>query len=216
MAHAKGADPRDVWLEILGPARRMTLSDLGIEKLANYGQPLESHPVDVGRLRNVIDRVSHAARWSERRKDGRSLGLAAHRSFLSYTAVVASVVKRPNGIFAVDEVWLSFDAGTIVNRDRVHSQMEGAIIFGMSLALYGVITMKNGAIEQENFRGGGRIVRMGEAPRRTWIDLVEVDAAPGGVGEPGVPPVAPAIANALFALTGKRIRELPLIKSIQT
>jgi isoquinoline 1-oxidoreductase beta subunit len=193
----------------------MSLSDLGVEKLPNYGQPLDSHPVDSGRLRNVIERVTRAARWSERSKDGRALGLAAHRSFLSYAAVVASVVKRPNGLFAVDEVWLAFDGGTLVNSDRVRAQMEGAVIFGMSLALYGGITMKKGAIEQDNFRGGGRIVRMGEAPRRTWVDLVEIEAAPGGVGEPGVPPVAPAIANAVFALTGKRIRELPLIKSIQ-
>ena len=215
IAHAKGTDPREVWLEILGPPRKMSLSDLGIEKLPNYGQPMESHPVDAGRLRNVIERVTRAANWSDRGKGGRSLGLAAHRSFLSYTAVVASVVKRPNGTFAGDEVWLASDSGIVVNSDRVRAQMEGAVIFGMSLALYGGITMKNGAIQQDNFRGGGRIVRMGEAPRRTHIDLVESEAAPGGVGEPGVPPVAPAIANAVFALTGKRFRELPLSKSIQ-
>ena len=94
-------------------------------------------------------------------------------------------------------------------------QRQSGSAFGMSLALYGGITMKNGAIEQENFRGGGRIVRMGEAPRRTWVDLVESNAPPGGVGEPGVPPVAPAIANAILALSGKRVRELPLIKAIQ-
>ena len=187
IAHAKGADPRDVWLEILGPARQMSLSDLGVQKLPNYGQPLDKYPVDVGRLRNVIERVTRASRWSERGKDGRHLGLAAHRSFLSYTAVVASVVKRPNGTLAVDEVWLAFDGGTLVNTDRVRAQMEGAVVFGMSLALYGGITMKNGAIEQENFRGGGRIVRIGEIPRRTWVDLVESDAPPAGVGEPGVP-----------------------------
>jgi isoquinoline 1-oxidoreductase beta subunit len=214
IAHAKSADPRDVWLELIGPARHMSLSDLGVERLANYGQPLEKHPVDAGRLRNVIERVTRAARWTERRQDGRALGLAAHRSFLSYTAVVASIVKRSNGTFGVDEVWVSFDAGTIVNNDRVRAQMEGSVIFGMSLALYGGITMKGGAIEQDNFRGGGRIVRFGEAPRRIWVDVVESSAAPGGVGEPGVPAVAPAIANAIFALTGKRLRELPLSKSI--
>ena len=132
----------------------------------------------------------------------------------AYTAVIASVVKRANGTFGVEDVWVSFDAGTIVNSDRVRAQLEGAVIFGMSLALYGGITMKGGAIEQDNFRGGGRIVRINEAPRRISVDLVESTAAPGGVGEPGVPPVAPAIANALFALTGQRIRELPLSKSI--
>ena len=74
--------------------------------------------------------------------------------------------------------------------------------------------MKGGAIEQDNFRGGGRIVRINEAPRDTWVDIVESTAAPGGVGEPGVPPVAPAIADAVFGLTGQRIRELPLSKSL--
>jgi isoquinoline 1-oxidoreductase subunit beta len=182
--------------------------------LPNYGQPLEQHPVDAGRLRNVIERVTRAAGWDQRWQRGRALRLAAHRSFLSYTAVVASVVKRPNGTVAVEDVWMSFDAGTIVNSDRVRAQLEGAVIFGMSLAMYGGITMKRGAIQQDNFRGGGRIVRINEAPRRTSLDLVESTAAPGGVGEPGVPPVAPAIANAIFALTGTRIRELPLIKSL--
>ena len=95
----------------------------------------------------------------------------------------------------------------------MRSQLEGAVIFGMSLALYGGITMKGGAIEQDNFRGGGRIVRIAEAPRRIHVEIVESDAPPGGVGEPGVPPVAPAIANAVFALTGKRVRELPLSKN---
>lgn len=213
LAEAKKADPRDVWLELIGPPRKMSLSDLGIEKLPNYGQPIEKHPVDAGRLRNVIERVTRAAGWSGRRTGGRAFGLAAHRSFLSYTAVVASVVNRPNGTIGVDEVWVAFDPGTIVNSDRVRAQIEGSVIFGMSLAFYGGITMKGGAIEQDNFRGGGRIVRIGEAPRRISVDLVESTAAPGGVGEPGVPPVAPAIANAIFALTGKRIRELPLSKS---
>jgi isoquinoline 1-oxidoreductase beta subunit len=162
----------------------------------------------------VLERVTRAANWDRRQGEGRALGLAAHRSFLSYTAAVVSAVKRPSGKIAVDEVWLSFDAGTVVNLDRVRSQLEGSIPFAMSLAFFGGTTMKNGAIEQDNFRGGGRIVRMGEVPRRIHIDIVQSEAAPGGVGEPGVPPIAPAIANAVFALTGKRIRELPLSKSL--
>jgi isoquinoline 1-oxidoreductase beta subunit len=214
IAHARNADPRDVWLDLIGPPRQMSLSDLGVQKLGNYGQSLDKHPVDAGRLRNVIERVTGAARWDQRSQGGRALGLAAHRSFVSYTAVVASVVKRASGALAVDEIWMAFDAGTIINSDRVRSQLEGAVIFGMSLALYGGITMKRGAIEQDNFRGGGRIVRINEAPRQMHFDLVESDAAPGGVGEPGVPPVAPAIANAIFALTGTRVRELPLIKAM--
>ena len=214
LAGAKNADVRDVWFELLGPGRKMSLADLGVEQLKNYGQPLEKHPVDSARLRNVIERVTRSARWDQRKAERRTLGLAAHRSFLSYAAVVASVVQDKQGKLRVDEAWLSFDAGTIVNLDRVRSQLEGSLIFGMSLALFGGITMKAGAIEQDNFRGGGRIVRMNEAPRRIHIDIVESDAAPGGVGEPGVPPVAPAIANACFALTGKRVRELPISKTL--
>lgn len=213
IAHARGADPRDTWLEILGPPRVAGLEELGIPELRNYGQPLDEHPVDVGRLRGVLERVTRAARWDARA--GRHLGLAAHRSFLSYAAAVVSVAPKPDGRIAVDEVWIAFDAGTVVNPDRVHAQMEGAAIFGMSLALYGGITFREGAVEQSNFRDGGRVVRMGEAPRAIHVDLVRSEAAPGGVGEPGVPPIAPAIANAVFALTGRRIRELPLSKALR-
>jgi isoquinoline 1-oxidoreductase beta subunit len=215
IAHARGADPRDMWLELLGPPRKASLAELGIDKLRNYGQPLDKHPVDVGRLRHVIERVTELAPWKDRTQNGRALGLAAHRSFLSYTAVVASVGKKPNGKIGVDEVWLCFDAGTVINSDRVRAQLEGSVVFGMSLALFGGITMKEGAVEQSNFQGGGRIVRIGDVPRRVHVDIVASQAPPGGVGEPGVPPVAPAIANAVFALTGKRIRELPLSRSLE-
>jgi isoquinoline 1-oxidoreductase beta subunit len=215
IAHARGQDMRDVYLEVLGPPREMkTVQELGVEKLANYGQPLEKHPVNVGRLRGVIERVTELSRWSDRKKEGRALGLAAHRSFLSYVGVVASVVRNPDGKIAVDEAWIVVDAGTVINPDRVRAQMEGSIIFGMSIALYGAITMKGGAVEQSNFRDF-RLTRIGEAPRRIHVEIVPSDAAPGGIGEPGVPPVAPAIANAVFALTGTRVRELPIAKSLK-
>jgi isoquinoline 1-oxidoreductase beta subunit len=92
--------------------------------------------------------------------------------------------------------------------------MEGSVIFGMSLALHGGITMKGGTVQQSNFRDV-RLVRIGEAPRKIHVDILASDAAPGGVGEPGVPPVAPAIANALFALTGTRVRNLPIARTLQ-
>lgn len=214
LAHARGLDTRDVLLELHGPPRLATLEEIGVQKNGNYGAPLAEHPVDVARLRGVIERVTAAARWGERARDGRALGLAAHRSFLSYTGVVASVVRTPQGRIAVDEVWICLDAGQVLNPDRVASQLEGAVIFGMSLALYGGITMKGGATEQSSFRDV-RLVRMGEAPRRIHVEVVKSDKAPGGVGEPGVPPVAPAIANAVFALTGTRVRELPLVRSVK-
>ena len=209
IAAARGADPRDVLLEVIGPPRMASLAELGIEKLPNYGQSLDKHPVDASRLRNVIERVTALSRWSERKQDGRALGLAAHRSFLSYAAVVAAVSKDAAGKLVVDEVWLVIDAGIVISPDRVRSQMEGAVIFGMSIALHNDITLRDGAVEQSNFHDF-RLVRMAEAPREIHVEIVESDRPPGGVGEPGVPPVAPAIANAVFALTGQRLRDLPL------
>ncbi|MDC0713492.1 molybdopterin-dependent oxidoreductase [Stigmatella sp. ncwal1] len=210
IAHARGEDTRDVLLEMYGPPRVVnTLEALGVKSLRNYGRSLEEHPIDVGRMRNVIERVTQLSRWDERKKDGRSLGLAAHRSFLSYVAVVASVIRGPGGKPAVDEAWLVIDAGTVINPDRARSQMEGSVIFGMSVAMYGAITMKGGAVQQSNFHDY-RLMRIGEAPRKIHVDILPSEGLPGGIGEPGVPPVAPAIANALFALTGTRVRELPL------
>jgi isoquinoline 1-oxidoreductase beta subunit len=213
LAHARGVDPRQMWLELIGPPRRLGLAELGVHDLKNYGQPLAKYPVDAGRLRRVIERVTDASRWSSRARDGRAFGLAAHRSFLSYAAVVLALVPDRRHRFRVDEAWISLDAGTVVNQERVHSQLEGAVIMGLSNALYGGITMKNGATQQSNFRDA-RILRIGEAPRRIHTDVVGSDAPPAGVGEPGVPPVAPALANALFALTKERVRALPIVKAV--
>ncbi len=214
IAHARGADPRDVWLETIGPPRLLGLEALGVEKLANYGEKLEKHPVDAGRLRRVVERVTEASRWSGRKKDGRGFGLAAHRSFVAYTAVVLSVVPDERNGIRVDEAWISMDAGTVVHQDRVRSQMEGAVVMGISNALLGGITMKGGRTEQSNFFDA-RIARIGEVPRNIHVDLVPSDGPPCGVGEPGVPPVGPALANAIFGLTGRRIREIPLLGGLR-
>ncbi|MDB4994249.1 MAG: acylaldehyde oxidase [Myxococcaceae bacterium] len=209
IAHAKGKDPKETLLEVLGPPRLLSPKEAGVEKFSNYGAPIEESPIDVGRHRKVIERVTELSGWQNRKsKDGRVLGLAAHRSFLSSVGVVAAVSKGKTGV-VVDEVWIVIDAGTIVNRERVRSQMEGAVVFGMSIAFHGAITMRNGAVEQTNFRDYP-VARIGEVPQRIHVDIIASDASPGGVGEPGVPPVAPAIANAVFALTGTRIRELPI------
>lgn len=212
IAHARQADPRDVWLEVIGPAKVWSLKDLGIEALRNYGETLEKHPVDAGRLRNVVERVTEACGWKDRA--GRALGLAAHRSFVTYSACVVSVVPDPVRGIRVDQAWISMDAGRVVNRDRAHAQMEGAVVMGISNALLGGITMKNGATVESNFRDA-KIARIGETPRVIHTDLVPSEAAPGGVGEPAVPPVGPALANAIFALTGKRLREIPLARALR-
>ena len=222
LAHARGKDPRDNLLDLLGPAKIWTPADLGVAKNPNYGQPLEMHPVDTARHRRVLERVTELARWKTRQKDGRALGVAVHRSFLTYVACVVSVVRDPPRTMVsgktgpspirVDEAWIVADAGTIVNQERVRSQLEGAVIFGLGHALYGAITMKNGATEQTNFRDF-RLMRMPEAPRAIHTEVIPSEHAPGGIGEPGVPPVAPALTNAIFALTNQRVRALPVVRT---
>jgi isoquinoline 1-oxidoreductase beta subunit len=211
LAAATRRDPRDMLLRVLGRPRTVGPADLGVDEkfLANYGAPLDKHPIDVARFHRVIAKVTESAGWDAARKAGRALGLAVHRSFLSYIAVVAQVSRGPRGEVRVDEAWIAADCGTIINADRVRAQLEGAFLFGQSAVMHGAITMKSGAVQQRNFRDYP-IVRMPAAPRRIHVDLLPSEGPPGGVGEPGVPPVAPAIANAAFALTGTRVRTLPL------
>ena len=213
IAATRGTDPRDTWLEIIGPARQLDLEDLGIAKLPNYGETLARHPVDAGRLRRVIERVTDAARWSDRKRASRALGLAAHRSFVSYTAAVISVVPDKQRKLRIDEAWICIDAGTVINKDRVHAQMQSSVVMGISNAMFGGITMKGGAVEQTNFRDA-RIARIGDVPARIHTDVIDSNAPPGGVGEPGVPPVGAALANAIFALTGQRLREMPFARAL--
>ncbi len=209
LAFAKGQDPKATWLEVIGPARKVSLEALGVKQLPNYGATLEDHPVDAGRLRNVIERVTQISNWADRKQNGKVLGLAAHRSFLSYVGVVVSAVTRPDGRIAIDDAWVVVDAGLIVNADRVRSQMEGAVVFGISHAFYGGATMKKGATVQSNFHDA-KLARIRDVPRVIEVEIIKSTEKPGGVGEPCVPPVAPAIANAVFALTGRRIRRLPM------
>ena len=211
LAAATQRDPRDLLLEVLGPARQLTKEEVGMKELENAP---DGHPIDVGRLRHVIERVSENAGWDAARRAGKALGIAAHRSFLSYIAAVVAVSRDDKKQLRIDDVWMVADVGRMANADRVRSQMEGAVVFGLSLALYGKITAKAGKIQQTNF-GDYPLVRIFEAPR-THVELVLNQAPPAGAGEPGVPPIAPALANAIFALEGKRLREIPFAKALAT
>jgi isoquinoline 1-oxidoreductase subunit beta len=135
-----------------------------------------------------------------------------HRSFLTYVASVVQMHLDDAGHVHVDRVDTALDAGTVVNPDMVRNQFEGAAVMGTSAAFYGAITATNGAVNQSNFHDY-QVARMNAAPRVVHVHIVESDAAPGGVGEPGLPAFAPALCNAIFAATGKRIRELPLSKA---
>ena len=139
------------------------------------------------------------------------LGIAAHRSFVSYIATVVEVAVDAKGNISVPRVDTAIDCGFYVNPERIRSQIEGAAVMGLSLAKYGEITLKNGRIEQGNFNDYP-VVRHDESPAVTNTHIVEngIDVPSSGVGEPGVPPFAPALCNAIFAATGKRIRRLPI------
>jgi isoquinoline 1-oxidoreductase beta subunit len=209
-AHAAGRDPKDYLLDLIGPARNIDLKAQGVD-YPNMG-PIETYPVDTGRLRKVIEIAAEKSGWGKRTlPKGHALGIAAHRSFLSYIATVVEVAVGPDGKISIPRVDTVVDAGMIVNPDRVRSQFEGAAVFGASLTLMGEITATNGKIDQSNYNNYP-VARINEAPYETRVHIVETDAPPAGVGEPGVPPFAPALCNAIFAATGKRIRELPIGK----
>ena len=151
--------------------------------------------------------------WAKRKSgNGRGFGIAAHRSFLTYVASVVEVEIDSDGQVKIPNVWTAVDAGTVVAPNNVLNQFQGAAAFGASLSLLSEITVTNGVVDQSNFNDY-QLVRMDTAPKHTSVYIVETDAPPAGVGEPGVPPMAPAIFNAIHAATGKRIRDLPLSKT---
>ncbi len=127
-------------------------------------------------------------------------------------ATVVEVEVNDQGEVKIPAVFTAVDAGVVVNPEATRAQFEGAAVFGTSIVRSGSITAKNGVIEQSNFNDYP-VARMNEAPYKTSVYIVDSDAPPAGVGEPGVPPFAPAVCNAIFAATGKRIRELPLSKA---
>ncbi len=209
LAHAAGQDPAAHLLTLIGAPRIIDLKARGVENYFNYDNSTDLYPIDTGRLANVVKLVSAQAGWGGALPRGQGRGIAAHRAFLTYVATVVEVKVEPDGILTIPRVDMAVDAGTVVNPDRVRSQREGAIVYAMSAALYSEITAKDGSIQQGNF-DDYLVARISDAPREVNIHLVASDAPPGGVGEQGVPPVAPALCNAIFAATGKRIRSLPL------
>ncbi len=210
IAQATGRDPKDVLLELIGPARIVPFS-ASVEKPWNYGEPVDSYPIDAGRLRRVVELVAEKAGWGRKLPEGHGLGIAAHRSFVSYIATVVEVAVDKKGVLTVPRVDTAIDCGTHVNPERIASQIEGAAVMGLSLAKLGEVSFKDGRVQQSNY-DDYPVVRIDEAPRvtNTYIVPAALGTPPSGVGEPGVPPFAPALCNAIFAATGKRIRSLPI------
>jgi isoquinoline 1-oxidoreductase subunit beta len=165
---------------------------------------LAAHPRQLG----VLDAAAKLAGWGKPLPAGHGMGIAVHESFKSFVAQVAEVSLDDKGAIRVHRVYCAVDCGKIVNPDTIAAQMESGITFGLSAALYGAITLKNGRVEQSNF-DAYPVVRLDAMPR-VEVQIVKSSEKPGGVGETGVPPIAPAVANALFAASGARVRALPM------
>lgn len=209
LAHRAGKDPKQYALDLIGPARRIdpgTMADTW-----NYTESPERYPYDTGRLRGVIEAAAAGANWGRELPKGHGLGLAFCYSFMSYTATVVEVAVDDKGEVRVVAVDMAIDCGPQINPERIRAQMEGGAIMGLSLALLGEITFEKGRVKQSNFYDY-EVLRHNASPRIIRTHLVNNDHAlpPGGVGEPPVPPVAPALCNAIFAATGKRVRDLPV------
>lgn len=193
LAAAADKDPLEFRLKLIGDDR--------IEETP------DSIKYNTARFKNVLKIAARNANWGKKLPAGHAYGLAVQYSFYSYVASVVEVSVN-DGKVKVHNVFTAIDCGTVVNRDTVKSQMEGAAIFGMSLAYYGKITAKDGAIEQGNYHDY-KMVRINETPK-IHVEIVESSENPTGVGEPGVPVIAPAIINAIYKATGKRYYSLPL------
>jgi len=193
LAHAAKQDPLEFRLKLIGS-----------DRIEDTKDPIK---YDTARLKNVLKLAAKNANYGKPLPKGHAHGLAVHYSFNSYVASVVEVSMVDNKV-KVHNVHTVIDCGTAVNKNTITSQLEGAAVFGMSIAYYGKITAKDGAIEQNSY-SDYPVIRMNEVPK-VHVQIVENNEVPTGVGEPGVPVIAPAIINAIFKLTGKRYYNLPL------
>lgn len=196
LAHEAARDPLEFRVELLGAPRRLPYD--------GHGGP----EIDTGRIAGVLRLAAEKAGWAAPLPAGRARGIAFHFTFGSYVAQVAEVSRGPGGGVRVDRIVAAVDCGRVVNRAGAEAQVQGGVLDGLGAALYGEITIEDGRVEQENFHQY-RLLAMGDAPR-VDVHFLEGSEQPTGLGEPPLPPVAPAVANAIFALTGQRIRRLPL------
>ncbi|MGJ1407214.1 molybdopterin cofactor-binding domain-containing protein [Sphingobacterium siyangense] len=210
IAEARGMDAVSNALELLGEDRHITFEQELIKtSYPNYGEKIEDYPWDTARMKKVIQRVAKLSGWGKSMPAGTALGFAAHKSFLTYVACVVEVHVDQNKKISIPNVYYVVDCGLAVNVDRIKSQFEGGAQFSASLALKSTITVKDGQVEQGNF-DGYQIIRMPDSPKQIHVDIIDSDAKPTGVGEPPVPPFTPALCNAIYAATGKRIYTLPI------
>jgi isoquinoline 1-oxidoreductase beta subunit len=195
VAAAAGKDPLALRRELIAT------------KQAAVGEAGDEKPVNLARLRGVLDLAAEKSGWGAKLPPGRGRGLAALYAWGTYIAYVAEVTVEKDGKVRVDRVTCAVDCGQVINPDMVAAQIEGGIVFGLTAALYGEITFEGGETQQSNFNNYP-MLRIAEMPR-VEVHIVPSHETPGGCGEPPVPSIAPAVANAIFAATGKRLRRLP-------
>ena len=195
LAHAANIDPVQFHLSLIGRDRVI--------------QGKSDYPYDSKRMKDVLNKTAEISNWGKELPKNHGMGIAIHYSFYSYVATAVEVSMN-NGKVKVENVWTTIDCGLVLNKDNVINQLEGAAIFGMSIALFGKISTKEGAVEQNNFFDYP-MTRMKNAPKIHIEIMDKMNEKPTGVGEPGVPVMAPAICNAIFNAIGKRYRSLPLI-----
>ena len=207
-----------LWWRVVGSSHTTFAVEAFIDEVAHAAgedgftfrrRLLEHHP----RMKGVLELAAEKAGWSSTRMPkGKGRGIAVAEAFKTFVAQVAEVSVDDKGYVTVDRVVCAVDCGTPINPDVIAAQMEGGIGFGLGAILYGAITLKDGRVEQDNFNSY-RVLRMNEMPK-VEVHIVPSTEAPTGVGEPGVAPVGPAVANAVFAATGKRVYVLPFPKPI--
>jgi len=196
LAAAAGQDPLAFRLKLIGADRKIPLFD---------GE--KEPPLDTARLKGVLQLAAEKASWGKPLPKGQGRGIAAFYSFDSYTAAVAEVSVK-NGAAKLERLVYAVDCGRPINPEGIRAQVESAAIYGLSAASYDAITISGGRVEQSNFNDYG-MPRMNDAPK-TEVHVVLSKEEPTGIGEPGLPVVAPAMCNAIFAATGKRLRRLPI------
>jgi isoquinoline 1-oxidoreductase beta subunit len=201
-----------LWWRSVGHSHTAFVVETFLDELAHAAgkDPYEYRRARLGkhpRHKRVLELAAEKAGWGKPLPTGRGRGIALHESFGTFVAQVAEVSLTKEGAIKVHRVVCAIDCGPVVNPDTVQAQMEGGIVFGLTAALYGEITFEKGRVEQRNFHDYP-MLRMNEMPEVEAHIVPSVEKM-GGVGEPGVPPIAPAVANAIFAITGRRIRRLP-------